>query len=161
MLVIEYSDYNSPISRFGWIVIWINIGWPVGLAELRGRPLMIWGRRKNRKWIYFFCGNAFWKLFFPGKGLLKFFFPGRPLKFFFFLEVAPKLFSVYKPIKRVPNFFSLTKICLNLLFPEESLLKFIFSWGRPSEIYFFLRKDLRIFFLDFLGPHPRSLMAIP
>ena len=28
--------------------------------NVRGRPLMIWGRKKNRKWIYFFRGNAFW-----------------------------------------------------------------------------------------------------
>ncbi len=39
-------------------------------TPVRGRPLMrkkimIWGaRRKNRKWIYFFRGNAF----FPGEG---------------------------------------------------------------------------------------------
>ncbi len=68
---------------------------------------MIWGgRRKNRKWIHFFCGNAFWELFFPGEGLLR----------------------------------------------------FIFSWGRPFEIYFFLEKGLRnFFFLDFLRALPQII----
>ncbi len=53
-------------------------------------------RRKNRKWIYFFRGNAF--------------------------------------------------------FLGESLLRFIFSCRRASEIYFFSNSS---------GPSPRSLMVVP
>ncbi len=30
------------------------------------------GWRKNRKWVYFFHGNAFWELFFLVEGLLRF-----------------------------------------------------------------------------------------
>ncbi len=52
-------------------------------VNLRGRPLMIGGRRKNRKWIYFFCVNAFWELFFPGEGLLRFISWRRASEIFF------------------------------------------------------------------------------
>ncbi len=62
---------------------------------------------------------------------------------------------------------------MDLFFPEEGLLRFIFSWGRPLDIYFFLGKafqDLffpgegppRFFFFSISsGPPPRSLMVVP
>ncbi len=60
----------------------------------RGRPLMIWGgRRKNRKWIYFFRRNAFLELFeiyfFLGKAFRDLFFPGEGPPRFFFSRFPP------------------------------------------------------------------------
>ena len=40
------------------------------------------------------------------------------------------------------------KYKMDLLFPRECLLRIIFSWGRPLEIYFFLKKAFwNLFFL--------------
>ena len=80
--------------------------------------------------------NRKWIYFFPKKDFL-ILFPQRGLfKFFLILE---------RPF-----------------FPGEGPLKFIFSWRRAFEIYFFLEEGLRNFFsLDFLWPPPRSLMVEP
>ena len=50
---------------------------------------------------------------------------------------------------------------MDLFFPRKCLLRIIFSWGRPFEIYFFLEKGLQIFFSTSSEPFPRSLMAVP
>ncbi len=45
------------------------------------------GQRKNRKCIYFFCGNVFLELlFFPGEGTPKFFFLD-------FLQALPQIIN--------------------------------------------------------------------
>ncbi len=45
---------------------------PMAATRLRGRPLMIGGRRKDRKWIYFFLRKCLLRIIFPGEGLLRF-----------------------------------------------------------------------------------------
>ena len=89
---------------------------------IRGRPLMIWGgaeenwkmnlffpredlleiifSRRRSLGIYFFPENPFWnELFFQG-GLLEFIFSWGWL---------PNFFPLYKPIKKVPKFFFLSR----------------------------------------------------
>ncbi len=100
---------------------------------------MIWGAEEKSKMNLFFLRECLLKIIFSWKRPFEFFFPGRPLNFFFSWRWLRNFFSVYKPIKKVPNF----------------------SWGRPSEIYLFLRKGLRFFFLDFLGPHPQIINGRP
>ena len=123
------------------------------------------GQRNNRKWIYFFRGNAFWDFFFPGEGLLRFifswrrpfeiFFPGRPFEIYFFLGVASKLFFLIMSKKKFlsQKYFWIYFFILNL--------RFISSRGRPFEIYFFLEKGpLIVFFSISPEPSPRSLMVV-
>ena len=63
--------------------------------DIRGRPLMIWGRRKNRKWIYFFRSNAFWNFFSLRKAFWNLFFPGHApsKKFLDFLRPYPEIIN--------------------------------------------------------------------
>ncbi len=57
------------------------------LKVVRGRPLMIWGgQRINRKWIHFFCGNAFWELFFSWTRAPEIFFLN-------FLQTSPQIIN--------------------------------------------------------------------
>ena len=74
-------------------------------------------------------------IFFAGLPFENYFSQRRPLKIYFFLEKA--------------------------FFPGEGILKFIFSLRWPSEIYFFLEKGFKIFFLDFLRPHPQIINGCP
>ncbi len=79
-------------------------------------------------------------LFFPGNPFrIIFFSSARPLKIYFFLGEA------------FQNFF-LERASQNFFFPGECLSKFIFFLEIASRNYFFL---------DFLQPHPRSLMVVP
>ncbi len=120
---------------------------------------MIWGGRKNRKWIYFFPQNAFWELFFPEEGLLRLIFSWRRpfdiffqggllisdslLKFIFSWGWLRSFFSLYEPIKRWPFFFS-----------HDNFSGFIFSWGRPL---FFLEDGFQDFFFSISsGPPPNG-----
>ncbi len=67
------------------------------------------------------------------------------MKFIFYWGWLLNFFSLYEPIKKLPKF----------IFLGEGLLRFIFFWGRPFEIYFFLEKGLQIFFSRLpLGPPP-------
>ena len=51
---------------------------------------------------------------------------------------------------------------MNLFFPRQCLLKFIFCWGRPFEIYFFPDMHLqKKKILDFLWPHPQIINGRP
>ncbi len=67
-----YVLKNDPIKMV-WNVWNSRLLILIKKVDFRGLPLMIWGggRRKNRKWIYFFRGNAFWV---PEEGLPRFFF---------------------------------------------------------------------------------------
>ena len=109
---------------------------------------------------YFFLEKASWDLFFPGEGLLRFiFFPGRPFEIYFFLGVASKIFFLSQ--KYFWIYFFLRRAFWDLFFLEEGLLRFIFSWGMPFEIYFFLEKGLQFFFLDFLRALPQIINGRP
>ncbi len=63
--------------------------------------------------------------------------------------LMPKLF--FPSQKKFWIYFFLRRAIGGLFFLGECLLKFLFSWRRASEI----------FFLGFLGNHPRSLMLAP
>ncbi len=80
------------------------------------------------------------------------------------MDLNEFIFSTGRPFE---NYFSQRrplKINFSLekaLFPGEGILKFIFSLGWHSEIYFFLKKGSQIFFLDFLRPHPQIINGCP
>ncbi len=107
-------------------------------------------------------------LFLAGMPFENFFFP-MPLEIYFFLKKAFWFFfqggllkSIFsKSIKKLPFFF-LTTNFLDLFFPEESLLRFIFSCRMPFEINLFLGKAFWDLFFQgegpiSSGPPPRSL----
>ncbi len=74
----------------------------------------------RRPFEIFFSGEAFRNLFFPGGGF--------------------DFFSLYRPIKKLPKI---------VFFSHKNFSGFIFSWGGPFEIYFFLGKAF--WYLFFLG----------
>ncbi len=105
--------------------------------------------------IYFFLEKAFWDYFFPG----------RSFEIYFFLGLASNFFSLYKPIRKLPNlvFLSQKFYFLDYFFREEGLLRFIFSWRRPFEIYFFFWKRASECFFSshFLWASPQIINGRP
>ncbi len=108
------------------------------LVTIKGSTIndLAGARRKNRKWIYFFRWNTFWEWFFPGEGLLRFFFREAFWNLFFPGGGFDFFFPYMSQSKNCPIFFSLMKIFLDLYFPGEGLLRFIFS-GEGPPIFFF------------------------
>ncbi len=119
---------TSPFGHFylGWTILIRNrIEFKMAkMPAFRGWPLMImmiWGAEEKSKM----------DLFFPRECLLRnIFFQGGLLKFIFSWGLLRIFFSLYKPIKN----------CLIFFFSHEIFSGFIFSWGGPFEIYFFLVK---------------------
>ena len=84
----------------------------------------------------FFLRGCFLKIIFPWRRPLKFFFlekafcnsfySGKPFEIYFFLERALRFFFLYKPIKKVPNFFFSHVNSVEIIFPEEDLLNLFF-----------------------------------
>ncbi len=117
--------------------------------------------RRNALWELFFPGEGLLRFIFSRRRPFKnYFFKGGLVKFIFSRGLFGIFFPLYKPIKKVPNiFFShlcnwvwQSLVALNLIsiilyhpfcvvfwewIPNSG---FIFSWGGPFEIYFFLEK---------------------